>query len=184
MNKPEKVLKDIEKVAQQSRALPIIGSQKGIVLERVIKEKQPKLVLEIGALVGYSSILMAKDMKKGKIVSIEVNKKNADAAKLNIKNSGLADKVEVINGDALEIIPTLDGPFDLVFIDANKEDYLNYLRAAEPKMTKNAVVIADNTGIFKDRLKDFLEYVRKSGMYKSEMHDFGFDAVEVSKKVK
>ena len=184
MSKADKILKDIEKVAQQQpRTLPIIGPQKGAVLERFVKEKQPRTILEIGTLVGYSAILMARNLKKGKIISIEINKKNADAAKLNIKNSGLPDKIEIINGDALEVIPTLDGPFDLVFIDANKEDYLKYLKAAEPKMAKDAVVVADNTGMFKDRVKDFLEYVRKSGKYKSEMHDFGFDAVEVSKKV-
>ena len=183
MSKAEKVLRGIEKVAQQT-SLPIIGVKKGALLERVVKENQPSMILEIGALVGYSAILMAKNMKKGKIISIETDKNNYSAAKANIELAGFSDKIELINGDALEIIPTLDGPFDMVFIDAKKEEYLKYLKAAEPKMTKDAMVVADNVGVFKDRMKNFLDYVRKSGKYKSELHDFGFDGVEVSKRIR
>lgn len=183
MSKADNVLAGIEKVAQQI-SLPIIGIEKGGVLERIVKENQPRLVLEIGTLVGYSTILMAKNMKKGKIISIEINKKNHSAAKANIEMADLSNNVELLYGDALEIIPTLEGPFDLVFIDAVKEDYLKYLKAAEPKMTKNAVVVADNVGVFKDKMKSFLEYVRKSGKYRSELHDFGFDGVEVSKRIR
>lgn len=183
MNKAEKVLSGIEKVAKQT-SLPIIGVEKGIVLERIVKENQPQLVLEIGTLVGYSTILMAKSMKKGRIISIEINKKNHAAARANIEMADLSDKVELICGDALEIIPTLEGPFDLVFIDAVKEDYLKYLKAAEPRMAKSAIVVADNVVMFKDRMKNFLEYVRKSGKYKSELHDLGFDGVEVSKRMR
>ena len=182
MSKADKVLSGIEKVAQQT-SLPIIGVEKGAVLERIVKENQPDTILEIGTLVGYSAILMAKDLKKGKIISIEINKKNYSAAKANIELAGLSDKVELINGDALETIDTLDGPFDMVFIDAIKEDYLKYLKAVEPKMAKNAIIVADNVGMFKDKVKDFLDYVRKSGKYKSELHDFGFDGVEVSKRI-
>lgn len=188
--KADKVLKEIEKVAEAQNMsgsavrLPIIGRDKGSVLERTVKKFQPTRALEIGTLVGYSTILIAKNMKKGKIITIELLKKNRDAAKMNIERAGLSRKVELLQGDALEIIPSLEGPFDLVFIDAEKEDYLKYLKAAEPKMAKGAVVVADNVGIFKDRMKDFLDYVRKSGRYRSEVHDFGFDAVEVSKMVK
>jgi len=121
-NKPEKVLNEIEKAAAAQNmpgnvVLPIIGREKGSVLENVIKENQPKAVLEIGTLVGYSSILMAKNLKKGRITSIEANKKNSEAAKLNIQRAGLSDKIEIINGDALEIIPGLDNKFDMIVLD-------------------------------------------------------------------
>lgn len=183
MGKADKVLKEIEKVAG-SVHLPIIGKEKGSVLERLVKKTQPKLVLEIGTLVGYSTIVMAKNMKKGKIVTIELNKKNHEAAKLNIKRAGISKKVELLQGNALEIIPTLDGPFEMVFIDAEKDEYLKYLEAAEPKMTEHAIVVADNVKLLENKMKDFLEYVRKSGRYKSELHDFGFDGVEVSRRVR
>ena len=185
MSKADKVLEDIEKVAAaEGASLPIIGHEKGSVLENAVREKQPNLILEIGTLVGYSAILMGKNLKKGKIISVEINKKNHLAAKANIERAGLADKIELVNGDALEVIPTLDGPFDMVFIDAKKEDYLKYLKAAEPKMTRDAIVIADNVGVFKDKMKDFLDHVRKSGKYRSELHDFGFDGVEASKRIR
>ena len=185
MSKAEKVMKDIEKVAAvEGASLPIIGHEKGSVLENVIKEYQPKLILEIGTLVGYSAILMGKNLKKGKIISVEINKKNHLAAKANIERAGLSDKIELVSGDALEVITNLDGPFDMVFIDAKKEEYLKYLKAVEPKMTKNAIVVSDNVGIFKDRMKEFLDYLRKSGKYRSELHDFGFDGVEVSKRIR
>ena len=188
-NKPEKVLNEIEKAAATQNmpgnvVLPIIGREKGSVLENVIKENQPKAVLEIGTLVGYSSILMAKNLKKGRITSIEANKKNSEAAKLNIQRAGLSDKIEIINGDALEIIPGLDNKFDMIFIDAEKKGYMKYLKAAEQKMTKNAVVVADNVKRFEKDMKDFLDYVRKSGNYRSELHDFRADGVEVSRRIR
>ncbi|MBS3158611.1 tRNA (adenine(22)-N(1))-methyltransferase TrmK, partial [Candidatus Woesearchaeota archaeon] len=161
--------------------LPIIGREKGSVLENVIKETKPDAVLEIGALVGYSSILMAKNMKKGRIISIEVNKKNTEAAKMNIERAGFKDRIEVINGDALEIIPELGETFDVIFIDAQKESYFRYLKAAEPLMADNATIVADNAKRFAAEMKDYLDYVRAN--YSSKLHDFGADGVEVSRRI-
>jgi predicted O-methyltransferase YrrM len=84
-------------------------------------------------------------------------------------------------GDALRAIPLLPGRFDLVFIDARKEDYLDYLRQLEPKLGPGAVVIADNTGVFRRDVTPYLEYVRDpSGSWESREYDFGDDAMEVS----
>ena len=188
-NNAEKVLNEIEKAAQAQNKpgnvmLPIIGREKGSVLEDVIKKVQPTNVLEIGTLVGYSAILMAKNMRKGKITTIEALKKNREAAKLNIERAGLSKKVEIMHGNALDIIPALEGPFDFVFIDAEKTEYLRYLKAAETKMTKNAVVVADNVKRFEKEMKDFLKYVRESDNYRSALHDFGADGVEVSRRIR
>jgi len=188
MDKSVQMLRDIEKIADLPSAvsleinrdyLPIIGREKGSVLENAIKDKQPKSVLEIGALIGYSSIMMAQHFR-GKIVSIEIDEKTAEIARSNIKKAGFSDRINIITGDALKIIPTLKGSFDFVFIDAKKEDYLKYLKTAESKMTRDAVVVADNVGKFAKQMADYIEYVRKSGKYKSKLFDFGFDAIEVS----
>src|SRR3989338_7263848 len=149
LNKADKVLREIERAAEAQNkpgniVLPIIGREKGSLLERLVKREQPMLILEVGTLVGFSAILMAKNMKKGKIITIEMDKKSHEAAKLNIERAGVAKKVELHLGDALKIIPALEGPFDFVFIDAKKEDYLKYLEAAEPLMKKNATAVADN----------------------------------------
>ena len=101
--------------------------------------------------------------------------------KSNAESAGLARKVRVVVGDALRVIPLLPGRFDFVLIDARKEDYLDYLRQLEPKLAAGAVVVADNTGVFRREVKPYLEYVRDpAGPWHSREHDFGDDAMEVS----
>jgi len=176
------ILKKIEQLSKQYN-LPIIGSRKGEVLVNVIKEYKPKNILEIGTLIGYSAILMSLYLQKnGKITTIEINEKIAKVAEENFRKAGLSSKVNLITGNALEIIPKLKEKFDMLFLDAAKEEYYNYLKRAEPKLNKNAVIVADNVGIFGNAMRDFLDYVKNSGKFTSKTYDFGFDAVEVSKR--
>ena len=88
--------------------------------------------------------------------------------------------MKVVAGDALRVIPLLPGRFDFAFIDAAKEDYLDYLRQLEPKLVPGAVVVADNTGIARREVASYLEYVRAGGRYDSRGYDFDDDAMEVS----
>lgn len=174
------ILKEIEQFARQYN-LPIIGSRKGGVLINVIKKYKPKRILEIGTLIGYSTILMASYLKDGKITTIEIDNKVAEIAKENFKKAKFFN-INLITGNALNIIPKLKEKFDMLFLDAAKEEYYSYLKYAEPKLNKNAVIVADNVGIFGNAMKDFLDYVRNSGKFISKTYDFGFDAVEVSKR--
>jgi len=161
----------------------LVGPKKGNVLVEVVKKKKPKAILEIGTYVGYSAILMAESVGANtKIVTIEVDPENAEIARENIKKAGFKDKVEIKVGDAKELIPSLTETFDFMFIDAAKEDYLDYLKLAEEKLEERVVVVADNVKIFKDDMQDFLAYVRESGKYESTTHDVGSDALEVSIK--
>jgi len=101
--------------------------------------------------------------------------------KANVAEAGLASRVKVVVGDALRAIPLLPGRFDLVFIDARKEDYLDYLRQLEARLTADALVIADNTGVFRKDVAPYLEYVRDPhGPYDSREYEFDDDAMEVS----
>jgi caffeoyl-CoA O-methyltransferase len=77
----------------------------------------------------------------------------------------LGDTVAVVVGDALETLPKLDGEFDFVFIDAQKADYMRYLRAIEPKLKPGALVVADNTILYADQMRDFLDHLERSGSY-------------------
>jgi predicted O-methyltransferase YrrM len=86
-------------------------------------------------------------------------------------------------GNALSVIPHLSGRFDMVFLDAAKGEYLEYLRRAEGRLKKNGVVFADNVKMFASEMQDYLDYIRNSGKYKSENIDVGFDAVEISTKL-
>jgi len=83
-------------------------------------------------------------------------------------------------GDAIKVIPKLTGKFDMVFIDAAKEEYFDYLRLVEKKLHKGSVVVADNAGIFADQMKEYLDYARSSGKYASKYMPFGEDGVEIS----
>lgn len=176
--KQDEILKEIESKAKEEH-WPIIGSKKGQVFAEVISKYHPKRVLEIGMLVGYSAILMSKFLdSNAKIITIEINPKIAEIAARNFKKAGIENMLEIKVGDALEILPKLSGPFDLVFLDAAKEQYLAYFKAVEKKLSPQAVVVADNVKIFAEAMSDYLEYVRKN--YQSQIYDFGFDAVEVS----
>ena len=189
MDKSKQVLGELEKLAEKN-FIPSIGPVKGKIIENIIKEHKTKKILEIGTLFGYSAILMARLLPtNGKVVTIEINPSYANVARKNIIKAGLSNKIEVIVGDALDVIPKLKEKFDLLFIDATKEEYFNYLKLAEKNLRKGSVVIADNVGIFEKYMQDYLNYVRNSGKYKSEtiktkleFSDFE-DAIEISIKL-
>jgi predicted O-methyltransferase YrrM len=162
--------------------IPNVGRAKGRVIRRLIDRHRPTRALEIGSLLGYSAILIAGSLPPGgRLVAIEANEFLASLVKANVAEAGLAARVKVVTGDALRAIPLLSGRFDLVFIDARKEDYLDYLRSVEPKLTRDAVVIADNTGMFRKDVAPYLDYVRDpAGAWASREYDFGDDCMEVS----
>jgi caffeoyl-CoA O-methyltransferase len=160
--------------------LPVIGKEKGRVLRRLVTEHRVRRGIEIGSLFGYSAILVGASMPRdGRLTCIEQNPFLAWITQSNVDRAGLAGRVKVVVGDALRVLPMLRGPVDFVLIDADKEDYLDYLRAVEPRLTSGALIVADNTGIFRREVKPYLAHVRADG-YTSREYDFGFDAMEVS----
>ena len=162
--------------------IPNVGRAKGRVIRRLIERHRPTRALEIGSLLGYSAILIAGALPPGgRLTCIEAKEYLAKFVKANAAEAGLAGRVKVVVADALRVIPLLPGRFDLVFIDARKEDYLDYLRQLEPKLTADAVVIADNTGVFRKDVGPYLAHVRDpAGPWTSREHDFGDDCMEVS----
>lgn len=121
------------------------GHIQGLLLTLISKLKQPLHILEIGTFTGYSAVCLAKGLQSfGKLISIEYDSENADLARSLIKGSLYKDKIDIIIGDAKEIIPGLDVKFDLVFIDADKESYCQYYDMVLPKCHAGAVIIADN----------------------------------------
>ncbi|MFX0094763.1 MAG: O-methyltransferase [Candidatus Hodarchaeota archaeon] len=182
-NKSEIVLREIEKIAA-NESLPIIGPKKGKVLARIIREVQPMHVLELGTLIGYSTILIGTNLRRDSfLITLEIKAKHARTAKRNIQRAEIFPVVEVIVGDAKEVIPQLKGPFDLIFIDAEKREYIDYLRLVEKKIHKGSLVVADNAVIFSEEVKDYLEYVRSSGKYRSKLILIDADGLEVSTKL-
>ena len=161
--------------------IPVIGKEKGRVLRRLIARHQPRHGIEVGSLFGYSAILVAGHMPRGgRLVCVEENAYLAKFVSSNVERAGLGKQVKVVVGDALRVLPLLRGPVDFLLIDANKEDYLDYLRAVESRLVKGALVVADNTGIYRRDVKPYLDHVRNDARYTSAEHDFGFDCMEVS----
>lgn len=179
----DKVLNQIEKAAEKE-FLPIVGPRKGRILAEEIRKAKPRHILEVGTLIGYSAILMGKELdEKAEIVTIEIHRDEAELAGENILKAKIPPKVKIITGDALVVIPTLKGYFDFAFIDAEKSEYLRYLSLAENKFRKKAVVVADNAGIFAEQMSDYLNYVRNSGKYQSRYVQVGEDGMEISIKL-
>jgi predicted O-methyltransferase YrrM len=178
------VLSEIEEIAKKN-SLPSIGPIKGEIIERIINKYKPKRILEIGTLHGYSAILMANFLLSIKndnsnednnnkeiiVTCLEIDQQLANIAKKNIEKAGLSNRIEVITGDALKIIPTLKNhyKFDLVFIDAVKNHYFRYLKLVEDNglLNNKSLVVADNVLIYENEMKDYLDYVRNSGRYNS-----------------
>lgn len=153
-----------------------------------MESHKPSSILEVGTNVGYSAIRMARQLKAGqRLTCVEINGDMALAARANFEKAGLSELIEVIVGDALSVLPALTTRFDMVFLDAVKGDYLDYLRSVEKLLHAGSVVVADNVKSFHSAVKTYLDYVRNSGRYASSYREapsnWGTDegdAVEVS----
>jgi len=121
------------------------GHVQGRILSLLSKMMNPTNILEIGTYTGYSAICLAEGLSKnGKLITIDVNEELEELVNGFLKEAGLTDKVEHIIGNALEIIPTLTQAFDIVFIDADKKNYLNYYQLVIDKVRSGGVIILDN----------------------------------------
>jgi caffeoyl-CoA O-methyltransferase len=131
-------------------------------LRILVESSRAKSGLEIGTATGYGAMVMGLgfERNRGHLTSIDIDAEMVATARANIKKMKLQETVTVVKGAALKVIPKLAGPFDFVFIDAWKEEYLGYLRAVEPKLKRRAIIVADNVIQFADQMRDFLDAVQ------------------------
>lgn len=187
--------KEIEEYAAEN-GIPIINKVSSDLLIEEVKKKAPTAVLEIGTAVGYSALLMVNHMpKEGKIVTIEQDANRIDTAYDYITRAGRIDQIQLLDGDASEILQQVEGTFDLVFIDAAKGQYLDYLQKVMDKLADGAVIIADNV-LFRGmvmsdepplkryrtivkRLRDYLDFVNNDPRFSTTIHSEG-DGVAIS----
>ncbi len=121
------------------------GHLQGRVLSMLSKMIAPKLILEIGAYTGYSALCLAEGLKEdGKIITIDNNEELENRVKSYFDESDYSTQIELMVGDAIEILATLKENFDLIFIDADKTNYLNYYNLVIDKLASGAFIIADN----------------------------------------
>jgi caffeoyl-CoA O-methyltransferase len=124
----------------------LTGTVEGRFLEALVWTARPQLVLELGTYSGYSALAMAAALPPGgRIVTCELSDEHADFAQRHIDASPYAERIELRHGPALDTVAGLDGPFDLVFIDADKPNYVNYYEAVLPKLAERGLIVADNT---------------------------------------
>lgn len=142
MNK-EELMKIKEKALEEH--IPIIMDDTLEVIAKILTERKPQNILEIGAAVGYSAMCFSEYLQDGgRIDTIERDEERIAQAKENFKKVGVEDKIKLYEGDAVEILPTLEGNYDVVFIDAAKGKYPFFLEQALRMLNDKGVIIADN----------------------------------------
>jgi predicted O-methyltransferase YrrM len=144
-----------------------VGPLEGAFLSFMVTLAKPQLVLEIGTFTGWSSIAMALALPAGgKLVSCDLNEETTAIARRYAEEADVADRIQYVLGDARETVERLDGPFDLVFIDGLKAQYVDYYEAVLPKLADGGVIMADNTlfgladGEVAEHITRFNEHVR------------------------
>jgi caffeoyl-CoA O-methyltransferase len=143
----DEVLDEIEAytLTNHPHAQMLSGHVQGKVLEMFSRMIGPKRVLEIGTFTGFSALCLAKGLQDGGILyTLELREDDAATASGYFAKAGMKDKIELHIGDALKIIPTLDEVWDLVFIDADKVNYINYYELTLPSVKKGGWLLADN----------------------------------------
>ena len=138
---------ELEKIKQKAleEHIPIIMDDTLQVIEERLKNNPLKRILEIGTAVGYSAICFCDFLdEKGMIDTIERDEERIKQAKINIKKAEVEEKINIYEGDAVEILPTLDEKYDMVFIDAAKGKYPFLLKEALRMLDKNGIIFADN----------------------------------------
>ncbi len=143
----DELLREIEKFTLQNHANAIMlsGPVQGKLLEFISRMIRPKKILEIGTFTGYSALCLAKGLvPEGRLHTIEISKEDAETSRRYFSKSLRPEQIILHEGNALDIIPTLKDTWDLVFIDADKVNYINYYKLTLPRLKKGGFILADN----------------------------------------
>jgi predicted O-methyltransferase YrrM len=136
------VMAEMEALADRD-GVPIVHWETGRFLAVLCHTLDP-VVLEVGTAIGYSTLHMAEQLRAGRVITLELREDRARQARDFFERAGVADRVELLEGDARETIETVDGPIDLLFVDAAKDEYERYIELAWPKLSERAVLVVDN----------------------------------------
>ena len=194
MNKQE-----LEKIKQKAleEHIPIIMDDTLEVIEKYLKENKPHKILEIGTAVGYSAICFTEILAEdGQIDTIERDNERVKEAKENIKKAEVENKINIYEGDAVEILPTLKNKYDVIFIDAAKGKYPFFLKEALRMLNTNGIIFADNI-LYKGyvmsdynkhkqrtavrNLREYIKEVNENPELETEILEVG-DGLAISKK--
>ncbi len=191
-------LKEIEAYGRENK-IPILLGDTLEYISKILEEIKPKRILEIGTAIGFSSICFSKYLaENGRIDTIEIESLRVEQALENIEKVGVQDKIRVLEGDALEILPYLTEEYDVVFIDAAKGKYLEFFEHALRLCKLGGYIIADNV-LYKgmvqsdynkhkqrtavNKLRNFISMVLAHPQLESKLVEIG-DGLTVSRKIK
>ena len=135
-------MREMEELAERDH-VPIVHWETGRMLATLCRALDP-VVLEVGTAIGYSTLHMAEALDGGRVVTLERDPQRIEQARGFLERGGVADRVEIVEGDARESIERLEGPFDLLFVDGTKAEYREYIELAEPKLSERALLVIDN----------------------------------------
>jgi predicted O-methyltransferase YrrM len=178
--------------------IPILQDESLELIETILSIKKPNKILEVGTAVGYSAICFSKYLdKNGSILTIEINEDRYKEALNNIDKLNLSSSIKVVNDDAVKYLEDLNEKFDVIFIDAAKGQYINFLNQAKRLIEKNGIIIADNV-FFKgrvlngynehkhrtavNRLREYIDNIKEDKDFKSTVLNVG-DGVAISVKI-
>lgn len=192
------LLKDIEKYGRENK-IPILLDDSLEYITGLLEKIKPHRILEIGTAIGFSAINFSKYLDEGgRIDTIEIESLRVEQALENIEKVGVQDKIRVLEGDALDILPYLTEKYDVIFIDASKGKYLEFFEHALRLSPVGGWIIADNV-LYKgmvlsdynkhkqrtavNKLRSFIDVVMETECLNSELVDIG-DGLTISKKIK
>lgn len=143
-NEPDRLIREMEEFAKEKK-IPILNWNAAEFMEHLVLMYKPKRVLEIGTAIAYTSIRIARNLKKkSEIDTIEMSKDNIAIAKGYVKKAKLEERINIIEGDALQIMPNLEKKYDFIFVDADKEDYERLFYYSLMLLKKGGVMVVDN----------------------------------------
>lgn len=192
------LLAEIERYGRENK-IPILLDESLEYISNILKSIKPHRILEIGTAIGFSSICFSQYLaENGRIDTIEIESLRVEQALENIEKVGVSDKIRVLEGDALEILPYLNEKYDVIFIDASKGKYVEFFEHALRLCKVNGYIIADNV-LYKgmvmsdynkhkqrtavNKLRSFIDIVLENENLESNLVEIG-DGLTVSKKIR
>ena len=179
--------KELEREAEEEN-IPILRRAERKLLLEAAAAADPKKILEVGTAIGYSALLLAEHFPLAEIDTIEIDALRNERAVSVMQAAGFEQRVRCHLGDAGEVLPALTGPYDFVYLDGPKGQYLRHLKLIEPKLSENAVGLvrsgdpaAHRYRTLVTRLREYLEYVEAH--YDTVIHEAG-DGLAVSRKIR
>ena len=173
--KNSEILETIEKEALAA-SVPIIRREMQSFLKTLLLIKKPMRILEIGTAVGFSALLMSEYVPEGcRITTIENYDKRIPIARENFRRAGKEEQITLIEGDAAEVMKTLSGPFDLIFMDAAKGQYIHYLTEALRLLPKDGVLVSDNVMQDGDVIESRFAVERRNRTIHARMREYLYE---------